>query len=140
MSRVDRRLDPTGNPVLTAIAAFAEAFTNPLAPLLVLGIALLVGKPWLVRALAVGAACVLALVAHLDHTGGEFVLAMLGAAAALLLHAEILLHLILPGLRWLWRCLVTASELAWLMLAMLRTLWHRPRPRAPSPPKKDRTP
>ena len=116
--------------MLTAIAAFAEAFTNPLAPLLVLGLALLVARPWLVRALAVGAGCVLSLAGPpRARAGGELVLSMLGAAAALLLHAEIAAApdparaALAVALSW-----SPPGSWAWLMLApMLRTLWHRPR-------------
>ena len=105
--------------MLTAIAAFAEAFTNPLAPLLALGAALLAG---------------------LDDGFGEPPLAMVGAVLALLLHTEIALHLILPGLRWLRHCVVTAWDLAWLVLAMMSRLLPRPRSHGPAPPEKDRAP
>jgi hypothetical protein len=121
--------------VLTAIAAFAEAFVNPVAPLLALGIALLVARTWLVRVLAAGVGCVLPVAAHLEHAGVELVLAMLGAASALLLHAEIALHLVLPAIRWAWRCLVTTWELALLMLAMLRRLWPPTHRQPPAPPE-----
>ena len=82
----------------------------------------------------------LALLASLDDGTGELPLAMVGAVLALLLHAEIALHLILPGLRWLRHCVVTAWELAWLVLAMMGRLLSRPRSRSPAPPEKDRAP
>ena len=126
--------------MLTAIAAFAEAFTNPLAPLLALGAALLVPYGWLARLVAGMAGCLLALLAGLDDGFGEPPLAMVGAVLALLLHTEIALHLILPGLRWLRHCVVTAWDLAWLMLAMMSRLLPRPRSHSPAPPEKDRAP
>ena len=47
----------------------------------------------------------------------------------------------LPALRWLYRFVTTAWELAWLMLAMLRgLLWRRHRQDPPGPTEKDRTP
>ena len=126
-----------GSLVLTAIAAFAEAFVNPVAPLLVLGAALLVANPWLVRAWAAVIGGLMPLASRLGEDGTELALAMLGAAAAALLHAEIALHLIVPVLRWTGRCLVTAWELGWLMLAMLHTLWRSLRRQPPAPPGKD---
>ncbi len=125
--------------MLTAIAAFAEAFVTPIAPLLALAIALLVPTAWLARVLIAAAGALLPLAAHVEHSGAELVLTMLGAAVALLLHAEIVLDLVLPILRWLRRCLVAAWELAWLMLAMMHGLYRRPRGRRPAPPGKDRT-
>ena len=126
--------------MLTAIAAFAETFTNPLAPVLALGAALLVPYGWLARLVAGMAGCLLALLAGLDDGFGEPPLAMVGAVLALLLHTEIALHLILPGLRWLRHCVVTAWDLAWLVLAMMSRLLPRPRSHGPAPPEKDRAP
>lgn len=126
--------------MLTAIAAFAEAFVNPLAPLLVLGAALLVPRRWLLRMAAGAVGCVLALLANLEEGAGELSVAMLGATVALLLHTEIALHLILPGLRWLRHCVATAWELTWLVFAMVGRLWSRPRPHGSAPPEKDRAP
>lgn len=126
--------------MITAIAAFAEAFINPLAPLLALGTASFVHSQWLLRLVAALAGCLLALMAHFGAGFAELSLSMLGAALALLLHAEIALHLILPGLRWLRRCAATAWQLAGLVLAMTSRLWPRPRPDGPAPPRKDRTP
>lgn len=123
--------------MLTAIAAFAEAFVNPLAPLLVLAAALFVPRRWLVRAIAAAVGCVLAILANLELGPGELILAMLGAVLALLLHTEIALHLILPMLRWLRHCVTTTWELGWLMLAMMSRLRVRSPPRAPLPPDKD---
>ena len=78
---------------------------------------------------------------HFGAGDAELPLAMVGGALAFLLHAEIALHLILPGLRWLWRCMTTGWELAWLVLAMLGRLWPpRSRPGGGAPPEKDRTP
>ncbi len=124
--------------MLTAIAAFAEAFVNPLAPALMLGAALLVPARWQVRVAAVGLGGLLALPARLGVGYGELSLAMLGAMLALLLHAEIALHLVLPFLRWIRNCAVAAWELAWLVLTMLRRLWHRPALGRSPPPGKDR--
>jgi hypothetical protein len=126
--------------LLTAIAAFAEAFANPLAPVLALGAALLVPNRRLLRIVAGAAGVLLAFVAHIEDGPGDRALAMLGAASALLLHTEIALHLILPGLRWLWRCVATAWELAWLVLVMMGRLWARPRRHGPGSPEKDRAP
>lgn len=126
--------------MLTAIAAFAEAFVNPVAPLLVLAAALLLPHRWLVRGLAGLLGCGLAFLAYLDERATVLPLALLGGALALLLHAEIALHLIVPVLRWLHHCVVTAWELAWLVRAMLGRLWWRARPSSPLPPGKDGTP
>ncbi len=126
--------------MLTAVAAFAEAFVNPMSPLLILTAAMLVPQPSLVRCLAAALGCGLGLLAYLDDRAGPLPLAMLGGAAALLLHAEIALHLILPVLRWLRHCVVTTWELAWLAITMVRRLWVRDRPGSPLPPEKDGMP
>jgi hypothetical protein len=127
--------------VLTAIAAFSEAFVNPIVPLLTLALASLVARRWLVRALAAAAGCAGALATHLGDPAGALALETAGSAAAWLLHGEIALHLVLPALRWLYRFVTTAWELAWLMLAMLRgLLWRRHRQDPPGPTEKDRTP
>ena len=126
--------------MLTAIAAFSEAFVNPIVPLLTLTTAFLVARRWLVRVLAGAAGCALSVIAHLDEAAGEVALMAAGSASAFLLHGEISLHLVLPTLRWLHRFVTTAWELAWLALAMLRRLWRPRRPHAPGPTKEDRTP
>jgi hypothetical protein len=126
--------------LLTAVAAFAEAFVNPVAPLLALTAALFVPRPWLVRGLAALVGSVLAVLAHLDEPATVMPMAMLGGSLALLLHAEIALHLILPVLRWLRHCVVTAWELLWLARAVLGRLWLRARPGGSLPPEKDGAP
>ena len=126
--------------MLTAIAAFAETFVNPLAPVLTLGMALVLPSRWQVRLVAGAAGCVFATLANLDLGPADLAMAMLGGALALLLHAEIALHLILPGLRWVRHCVVTTWELAWLVFAMFGRLWARPRPQAPAPREKDGAP
>jgi hypothetical protein len=123
--------------LLTAIAAFAEAFVNPLAPLLVLAAALFLRRRWLVHAIAAVVGCLLGILANLELGPGDLVLAMLGAILALLLHTEIALYLVLPALRWLRHCAATTWELGWLMLAMMSRLWARSPPQIPSPPDKD---
>jgi hypothetical protein len=134
--------------LLTAIAAFAEAFVNPLAPAVALALALLLpGRGGLVRLAAGGAGCVLGSAAHLGEGLGVLLLSALGGAAALLLHAEIALHLIAPLLRWLRHCLVTGWELVGLAAAALLRLLRGPGeagrapppPPSPSPPGEDRT-
>ena len=126
--------------MLTTVAAFAEAFVNPAMPLLILAAALLMPHAWLVRCLAVTLGFGLGLLAWLGERASVLPLAMLGATLALLLHAEIALHLIVPTLRWLRRCVVTTWELLGLVRTMLGRLWPRPRPDGPAPPGKDETP
>jgi hypothetical protein len=125
--------------LLTAVAAFAEAFVNPAVALLVLLAALGLPRAWQVRCLAAILGCGLGLLAWLGERASVLPLAMLGGALALLLHAEIALHLLAPALRWLARCVVTAWELLGLLRAMLARLWPRPRPEPPEPPGPDAT-
>ena len=82
----------------------------------------------------------LAVLTNHEEGANELILSMLGAALALLLHAEIALQLTLPGLRWLLRCVATGWELAWLVLAMMGRLLSRARRPAAAPPEKDRVP
>lgn len=97
--------------MLTAVAAFAEALTHPVALGLAFALALLVRDPGRLRlALAlVGAA--LTLPGLSTHDGGgplTMVSAMLGGIAALLLLAELMLHLVLPVCRLAWHLVLTA--------------------------------
>ena len=90
--------------MLTAIAAFAEAFVNPLAPILALVSALMIRRPAVVRIGAALAGGLTGVPGHLGEVPLHLLWSMLGAAAAWLLHAEIALHLIAPLLRWMARC------------------------------------
>jgi hypothetical protein len=106
--------------LLTAVAAFAEAFGNPVAPALVLCLAILVPRPGWVRAAAAALGCALAVPALLlATTAAEAALTLAGAVAALLLYAEVTLHLVLPCLRFGWRCAVAAWELCRLLVGFL---------------------
>jgi hypothetical protein len=106
--------------LLTAIAAFAEAFGNPVAPALVLGLALLLPRAGWVRAAAAALGCAMAVPILLTATtAAEAALTLAGAVAALLLYAEVMLHLVLPCFRFGWRCAVTAWELCRLVAGFL---------------------
>jgi hypothetical protein len=118
--------------LLTAIAAFAEAFVNPLAPILAFALAVLVQRPAYVRLMAGACGALLSAFADLHSGPVDLGLALTGGAAALLLHAEIVLHLILPLLRWVRRCLVAAWELTWLVLSVMSRLIRRGEPGSPS--------
>jgi hypothetical protein len=109
-----------GDLLLTATAAFAEAFGNPIAPALVLCLALLLPRPRWVRAAAAALGCAMAVPTLLPAaTAAEAALALAGAVAALLLYAEVALHLVLPCFRFGWRCAVTAWELCRLVAGFL---------------------
>ena len=93
--------------MFTAPAAFAEAFGNPLAPALVLCLALLLTKPWHLRSGAAALGCLAALPELAFATSAtEVALGLLGAVVAMLLYAEVMLHLVLDtlngGILWLW--------------------------------------
>jgi hypothetical protein len=106
--------------LLTAVAAFAEAFGNPVAPALVLCLAVLVPRPGWVRAAAAALGCAMAVPALLlATTAAEAALTLAGAAAALLLYAEVMLHLVLPCFRFGWRCVTTAWDLFRLVAGFL---------------------
>lgn len=121
--------------MLTAIAAFAEAFVNPLTPLLVVGVALLSRRAVLVRAVAVLAGGVMGTVGHLLDVTSELPWSVLGAVAAWLLHAEIALHLVAPAVRWLVRCVLSLWEITWLAFAVARRYLRGGRPDAGPPPE-----
>ena len=126
--------------MLTVTAAFAEAFVNPLAPLLALGAGALLPTRWQARLAAAAAGAALGLPGHLAAGAAEAVLSAVGAALALLLHAEIALHLLLPFLRWVRHCIVTALELAALTRAILVRLVTRRARHRDSGPREDRAP
>jgi hypothetical protein len=119
--------------LLTAIAAFAEAFVNPVAPILMLVSALTIRRQAAVRVVAVLVGILTGLPGHLDEAPLHILLSMLGAAAAWLLHAEIALHLIAPLLRWAARCVQAGWEIALLALAVARR-YLRKAPSTPGPP------
>lgn len=121
--------------MLTAIAAFAEAFANPIPPLLVLGLALLARRAGLVRMVAALAGAAMGVVGHLLDVTSELVWSVLGAVAAWLLHAEIALHLVAPALRWLARCVLSLWEITWLAFAVARRYLRGGRPDAGRPPR-----
>jgi hypothetical protein len=106
--------------LLTAVAAFAEAFGNPIAPALVLCLALLVPRAGWVRVAAAALGCAMAVpTLPFATTAAEAALTLAGAVAALLLYAEVMLHLVLPCFRFGWRCAVTAWELCRLAAGFL---------------------
>ena len=124
--------------MLTAVAAFAESFANPLAPVLVLGLALLLTSA---NALRLAAAVVGGLLAlpHLPLAStAEVAWLLLGSIAAPLLYVELTLHFVMPGLRFAKRCLVVARELIGITAMMLpqlrrRALRRRPGDEPPTP-------
>jgi hypothetical protein len=121
--------------LLTAVAAFAEAFGNPFAPALVLCLAILLPRPGWVRAAAAVLGCAMAVPAVLLATStAEAALTVAGAVAALLLHAEVMLHLVLPCFRFGWRCAVTAWEVCRLAAAFLFRAGGEPAGDEPSAP------
>ena len=106
--------------MFTALAAFAEAFGNPIAPALVLCLALVLARPWHLRLAAAGLGCVAALPdLHRTATTPELALTVLGAVLALVLYAELMLHLVMPGLHFAWRCVLATWELAGLLVGAL---------------------
>lgn len=121
--------------MLTAVAAFAEAFVNPFTPLLVVGLALLTRRAVLVRTAAVLAGSVMGVIGHLLDVTSELVWSVLGAVAAWLLHAEIALHLVAPALRWTARCVLSMWEIAWLTFAVARRYLPGGRPGSGRPPQ-----
>jgi hypothetical protein len=113
--------------LLTAIAAFAETFANPLAPVLVLCFALLLTSPALLRLVAAGLGSVLALPHVTGGPADEIALAMVGSTTALLLYAELMLFFVLPALRLGKRCVYAAWDLAaWIASMLLHRLRRSP--------------
>jgi hypothetical protein len=108
--------------LLNAIAAFAETFVNPLAPILAFAAALVLHRAAAVRLTAAAIGGAMALLVQPGLAPAELGLSVAGAAAAMLLHAEIMVHLAVPFLRWCLRCLRSAWELARLALAVLLRL------------------
>lgn len=106
--------------MLTAVGAFAEAFVNPFAPALMLALALWVRRPGVVRLVALLVGGLTGVLGHLADMLGEIIWSALGSAAAWLLHAEIMLHLVAPILRWCWRCLTAVWEITTLAFAVAR--------------------
>lgn len=101
--------------MFTALAAFADAFGNPLAPALVLCLALLLSNTWHLRSAAVALGCLSALPElPFAASAAEVVLGLSGAIVALVLYAELMLHLVLPCGRFAWRCALAAWALAGL--------------------------
>ena len=121
--------------MLTAVAAFAEAFVNPLTPLLVVGLVLLIRRAALVRAAALLVGGVVGVVGHLLDVTSELAWSVLGAVAAWLLHAEIAIHLVAPALRWLLRCVLSLCEITWLAFAVAHRYLRGGRPDAGRPPE-----
>lgn len=118
--------------MFTALAAFAEAFGTPIAPALVLCLALVLTRPWHLRLAAAGLGCVAALPdLHRTTTMPELALTVLGAVLALALYAELMLHLVLPGLHFVWRCVLATWELVGLLIAAILGRPRRPTAAAP---------
>jgi hypothetical protein len=106
--------------LITVVGAFAEAFGNPVAPALVLCLAILLPRPGPLRAACAtlgGAMAVPGLLAA--ASASEAGLILVGSVAAVLLYAEVMLHLVLPCCRFAWRCATTSWELLGLVLAFL---------------------
>lgn len=115
--------------MFTALAAFAEAFGNPLAPALVLCLALLLTKPWHLRSGAAALGCLAALPELAFATSAaEVVLGLLGAIVAMLLYAEVMLHLVLPCLRFAWRCALAVWA---LLMDLIKLTMPSSRPEPP---------
>jgi hypothetical protein len=125
--------------LLTAIAAFAEVFGNPVAPALVLCLALLLPRAGWVRAAAAALGCAMAVPALLlATTAAEVALTLAGAVAALLLYAEVTLYLVLPCFRFGWRCAVTAWALCRLVAGFLFRAGGEPDEAGTAPGRDDR--
>jgi hypothetical protein len=108
--------------VFTALTAFAEAFGNPLAPVLVLCLALLLTNPWHLRSAAAALGCLSALPELTFAPSVTAVaLGLFGAIIALVLYAEVMLHLVLPCLRFAWRCTQALWALTGLVAKALLT-------------------
>jgi len=106
--------------LLTAIGAFAEAFVNPVVPAFALALALWIRRPAIVRLTALLAGGLSSLAGQALGVHGETVWPALGTAAAWLLHAEIALHLVVPVLRWCWRCFAAVWEIVALAFVVAR--------------------
>jgi hypothetical protein len=100
--------------LITAIGAFAEAFTNPVALAIVMALAFLLRPPWQLRlgASVLGALLALLSLLPVSLPPAESALLLLGSIAAMLLYAEVALHLVLPACRLARRLVLTAWELA----------------------------
>jgi predicted membrane-bound spermidine synthase len=111
--------------LLTATAAFAETFANPLALVLVVVVALLLVRPALVRlaSASLGAAPILPQVT--TAPAAELVLGMVGGVAAMLLYAELTLHFVLPAFRLARRCVTVVWQLTVTVPTSLRHLHRR---------------
>lgn len=126
--------------MFTALAAFADAFGNPMAPAIVLALALLLTRPLQLRIAAVVLGCLSALpTLAITTSAAELALALLGGIVALLLYAELMLHLVLPGLRFAGRCVLAVGSLS---LLAVRTVLGLPLPSGRHPsdaePPRDR--
>jgi hypothetical protein len=98
--------------LLTAIAAFAEKFANPVALALVLSLAFLLPRPGQLRLAAALLGLVLALPELVPLPPlAEAALTGLGAMAATLLHAELALFFVLPACRLAQRLLKASWQL-----------------------------
>ena len=117
--------------MFTALAAFAEAFGNPITPALVLCLALVLSRPWHLRMAAAGLGCVAALpdlhrTADHARAGVDY-----SGAVWLWLVCRATLHLVMPGLHFAWRCVLATWELAGLLVGAILGRQRRPPTAAP---------
>lgn len=106
--------------LLEAIAAFAEVFTNPAVPVVVLGVGFLLPQAGRLRLAALVLGPVFAVPALLlEPTPLTAAAAILGSCAAVLLHAEVVLHFVLPACRLAWRITLAALRMAAMVLTSL---------------------
>lgn len=106
--------------LLEAIAAFAEVFTNPAVPVVVLGVGFLLPQAGRLRLAALLLGLVFAVPALLlEPAPVAAAAAILGSCAAVLLHAEVVLHFVLPACRLVWRVTLAALRMAAMVLTSL---------------------
>jgi hypothetical protein len=112
---------------ITAIAAFAATFVNPLAGGMIVALALLLPAAWSLRA---AAASIGAGLAYVELPAAppipEVAAALAGAVLAALLWAELALHFVLPGCRFGCRLARRTGELLMLAAAALLALAGKP--------------
>jgi hypothetical protein len=106
--------------LLEAIGAFAEVFTNPVVPVVVLGVGFLLPQASRLRLAALLLGLVFAVPALLQEPAPlAAAAAILGSCAAVLLHAEVVLHFVLPICRLAWRITLAALRMAAMVLTSL---------------------
>lgn len=132
--------------IMTAIAAFAAAFTSLAGFGIVVLLACLLPRAGLVRLAALAAGAVMGIAeAMAGGSAAELLLLPLGGMVASLLHAEIMLHLVLPLCRFGWRAFLLVVELAGDVAAFLLRAGRRHRAAGkdqapPSAPPPERAP